>query len=122
MLGKWIEDARSWAGSAGEQAYYERNARRLITTWGGNWSDYAGRQWNGLIADYYLPRWQSLIDATRVELQGGKPVDRPALETSWRAHNQAFAATIGGRYPAKPQGDWFALSRGLFAKYAAPNP
>jgi len=74
MLGKWTADARSWAADKGEQAYYEKDSRRLITVWGGHLLDYAGRQWNGLLRDYYLPRWQMLIDATLAELNGGKPV------------------------------------------------
>ena len=84
MLGKWIDDAKSWAANKDEQAYYEKDARSIITIWGGGLTDYAGRQWNGLMRDYYLPRWQMFIDATLAELKGGTPVDRPALEKQWR--------------------------------------
>jgi len=35
------------------------NAKRLITTWGGDpVNDYSGRVWSGLIRDYYVSRWQ----------------------------------------------------------------
>src|SRR5690242_6099254 len=104
LLGKWIQDAKSWAASPDEQAYYERDARSIITIWGGTITDYAGRQWNGLMRDYYLPRWQLLIDATLSELKGGKPVNRMALEKQWREHDLQFAATTGGHYSAKATG------------------
>ena len=38
--------------------YYEADAKRLITTWGGWQEDYAARFWSGLIKDYYIPRIQ----------------------------------------------------------------
>jgi alpha-N-acetylglucosaminidase len=117
MLGKWIDDAKSWAARADEQAYYEKDARSLITIWGGHLTDYAGRQWNGLMGDYYLPRWQLLIDATLAELKGGKPVDRKALEKQWREHDLKFATTVRGHYAAKPHGNFFEMSRKLFKKY-----
>ena len=121
LLGKWIADARSWGDGAAEQDYFERNARTIVTTWGGGLTDYAGRQWNGLLRDYYLPRWQMLIDATQSELEGGAPVDRQALAKQWRAHDQAFAATAGGApYPSLPSSDLFAESQALHAKYAPP--
>ncbi len=119
MLGKWIDDAKSWADGRDEQAYYEKDARSLITIWGGDLTDYAGRQWNGLTRDYYLPRWQMLIDATLAALKDGKPVDREALEKQWREHDLKFAASAGGRYAAKPRGDYFKMSRALFKKYAS---
>ncbi|HEX7569558.1 MAG TPA: alpha-N-acetylglucosaminidase C-terminal domain-containing protein, partial [Verrucomicrobiae bacterium] len=76
-----------------------------------------GRQWSGLMSDYYLPRWQLLIDATLAELNGGKPMDRSVLEKQWRAHDASFATTAGGHYAAKPAGDFFTMSRELFNKY-----
>ena len=118
MLGPWIDDARSWAANPGERAYYETDARSIITIWGGSLTDYAGRQWNGLMRDYYLPRWQGLIDATLAELKGGKPVDRQALEQQWREHDLKFATTTRGHYAVTPHGDFFTMSRALYKKYA----
>jgi len=118
LLGKWIADAKSWAANPDEQAYYEKDARSLITLWGGRLNDYAGRQWNGMLRDYYLPRWQMLIDATLTELKGGPPADRQALEKQWREHDLQFARTAGGDYATEPQGNLFALSLGLYNKYA----
>jgi alpha-N-acetylglucosaminidase len=65
-LESWTEAARSWARSDDQAAYYDENARRLITTWG--WpelSDYASRAWSGLTRDYYAARWSAWLDARR---------------------------------------------------------
>lgn len=120
MLGKWIDDARSWGADDREKAYFEKNARTIITIWGGDGEllDYANRQWNGLLRDYYLPRWQLLIEATVSELENGKAVDRSALERKWREHERNFAENAATRYPSEPSGDCFALSRALFRKYS----
>ncbi len=59
-LEDWLTFARKWGDSEKDQNYYESNARRLLTTWGGDpVNDYAGRVWSGLIRDYYVPRWQT---------------------------------------------------------------
>jgi len=125
MLGKWIGDAKSWATHRDEEAFYETDARSIITIWGGGLTDYAGRQWNGLMRDYYLPRWQMFIAATLGELEGGKPVDRAVLEKEWREHDLKFARSATGAYARAPQGDYFELSHELYKKYAllaASNP
>ncbi|MDY8138543.1 alpha-N-acetylglucosaminidase [Aquimarina sp. 2201CG5-10] len=57
-LQKWVDFARKWGDTQEEKKYYESNAKRLITTWGGDpVNDYSGRVWTGLIRDYYVPRW-----------------------------------------------------------------
>jgi alpha-N-acetylglucosaminidase len=124
MLGKWIKDARAWASNDTEKAWFEKNARTIITVWGGNGEllDYANRQWNGLMRDYYLPRWQLLIEATAAELKGGKAVDRVALEKNWRQHEKQFADAAADKYSNRPAGDCFALSRTLFQKYRSRDP
>ncbi|MEP2510847.1 MAG: alpha-N-acetylglucosaminidase [Reichenbachiella sp.] len=57
-LQRWVDFARNWGATSEEKDYYESNAKRLITTWGGDpVNDYSGRVWSGLIRDYYVPRW-----------------------------------------------------------------
>ena len=73
-LGKWTEEAReaaeevTGATTATPDWYELNNARTLITTWGdyaqsngggqASLRDYSYRSWQGLLKDYYLPRWQ----------------------------------------------------------------
>ncbi len=118
-LGKWISDAKSWAARDTEKAYYEKNARTIITIWGGNGEllDYANRQWSGLMGDYYLPRWQIFLDAILTELKGVKAVDRKALEKRWRDHEMRFVKSVTDSYAHKPDGDCYSMSLALYKKY-----
>lgn len=79
-LESWTNAARSWARRDDEAAYYDENARRLITTWG--WpelSDYASRVWSGLIRDYYAARWQAYFETRRA----GVPFSLDLWQQTW---------------------------------------
>ena len=143
LLGSWVADARSWAGSGdgggSEQlgALLEYNARNLVTLWGagrshgiddgpGNICDYASKQWAGLVRSYYLPRWQLFVQALDAALAAG---DDPS---SW--DQQAFAQKQllpfelgwqqqtgwgnGTAFATQAAGDAFSISKELYAKYA----
>lgn len=56
-MDKWIEQARDLGIAPEVKDYYEMNARRLVTTWGGDLNDYSCRNWAGLIGSYYFNRW-----------------------------------------------------------------
>jgi alpha-N-acetylglucosaminidase len=109
LLGPWIADARSWGKDKAESDYYEHNARLIITRWTltGGLRDYARREWNGLLRDYYLPRWEAFAAKNAPEaLDGRKPGD-----------NTEFHKRLGGDYALKPVGDSVEVSRRLYAKY-----
>ena len=80
-LTTWVDSARSMGSYASEADLYERNARSLITWWGGPFLfDYAAREWSGLIADFHAERWR-LWFAWR---DGGGPYpDFDAWEREW---------------------------------------
>lgn len=86
-----------------------------ITTWGnrvcaddGGLRDYANKEWQGLLKDFYYPRWerwmQALSDqmredsAPRPDALGGGP---NANKTS----NELFALAL----PSAPVIDWYAM-------------
>ena len=56
MLGPWLEASKSLASNEEESKLYEFNARNQITLWGpdGQILDYGGKQWSGLMKDYYI--------------------------------------------------------------------
>ena len=56
-MDKWIEQARDLGVSLEVKDYYEMNARRLVTTWGGDLNDYSCRNWAGLLGGFYFNRW-----------------------------------------------------------------
>ena len=78
-LARWINDAHRLAQSEWEKAYFDQNARTLVTVWGninGDCSalyDYAWREWNGLIAEYYAVRWQRFYNEAICALQENRP-------------------------------------------------
>ncbi len=58
-LERWIDYARRWGKSDKEKNYYEMDAKRQVTVWGGPvLSEYAAKVWSGLIRDYYAQRWK----------------------------------------------------------------
>lgn len=73
-LGNWTETARraaaevAGATTATPDWMELDNARTLITTWGdkgaSDWGlrDYSYRQWQGMLSDYYYPRWKYWFD------------------------------------------------------------
>ena len=119
LLGRCLEDAKRWGTTDAERARFEWNARRVLTLWGEGPAidDYARKEWSGLIAGYYRPRWQRLFSELAVCLQEGKPFDQNAFQSSLRPW---MAQWSDGRetYPAVPQGDSVAVARRLWEKYA----
>lgn len=78
-LQRWVDYARAYGDTPAEKNYYESNAKRLITTWGGGVNEYAARTWGGLIRDYYIPRWKQYYDAKKSHA----PFDMKAWEERW---------------------------------------
>lgn len=116
-LGRWTESARSCGGSQAEKERWEENARRLITTWGhreaadgGGLRDYGHREWQGLISDFYIPRWKAWFDARLSSWGTGKmpEIDFFGMEDRW--------VREAGRYSAVPQGDPVATARRVLSE------
>lgn len=89
-LGHFTEAARASAATQEIADETERDARRLVTTWGnrtasdtGGLHDYSNREWQGLLADFYYPRWQLWFDQ-RMSLWPELPeIDFYAMEEEW---------------------------------------
>ena len=125
LLGTWLEQARHWGATPAEADYYEENAREILTSWhvpGGKLTDYASRQWSGLMRDYYLPRWEKWIALTTESLERGTPFSEQGYIT-WV--NDACAKWIhahDSHYDTTPQGDPVTTARQLFTKYRLQFP
>lgn len=117
-LGRWTEMARRAAmevdGATSETAdWLERtNARQLITTWGGREQsergglhDYSYRQWQGMLRDFYYPRWKWwFAHEMTVPPEGWFP-----KEWAW-AHDSS-------RYSEQPAGDTYTIVGQLLHNY-----
>ena len=98
-LDKWISDARGWGRSTEEKDYYERNARNILSTWGGRGSgltDYAARSISGLVGSYYRVRWKMFFDEIDRCASSGTVFDEKAFlekmkdfEWEWQAPSRA---------------------------------
>ena len=103
MLGPWIEAARDWGTAKKEKDYYERQARTLLTVWGGPvLNDYANRMWGGLVKDYYAKRWNLFFKAVIKAVKEGREFDEKAFgeELSKFEHKWPESHT---KYPVAPQ-------------------
>ena len=75
-VGHWTQDAVNAGTNAAEKKLYEWNARVQITTWGnrycadtGGLRDYAHKEWQGLLKDFYYPRWKAYFDALAAQMK-----------------------------------------------------
>lgn len=114
-VGRWIEQARNLGTTPEEKDLYEWNARVQITTWGnrvcandGGLRDYAHKEWNGLLKDFYYKRWAAYWQ-TLQDVLDGKPMvelDYYAMEEPWTlAHNP---------YVSQPEGDCVSVAKEVF--------
>lgn len=107
MLGNWLGSAAAAAPTPESRQLFLRNARRQITTWGdracadgGKLHDYAHKEWNGLLRDFYLPRW----DAFFADPEG--QIDWYRLEEPWVLRDN--------NYPCEPLEDCIPVAKEVF--------
>ena len=104
-VGRWLESARNLGSTEEEKDWYEWNARVQITIWGnrvaaddGGLHDYAHREWNGLLRDFYYLRWKTWLDEQLKSFEGGQPkaIDFYALEEPWTLKHNSYASEAEG--------------------------
>lgn len=119
LFGRWTAAARQFGHTPAEQAYYEKNARTLLTTWGErgqSLNDYANRSWAGLTAGYYKPRWETFVDDVCRAVAEGRKFDAADFNRRVMDMEQAFSD-----YPsaaaATTRADGLDVVRTLVGKY-----
>lgn len=111
MLGPWLARAKAYATSPAEWSAINYDARSLITIWGRpDVADYARREWQGLVGDYYYARWQRYFDSLKTALRTGNKVEK----IDWYAFGEAWAHEDKA-YPTEPTGDIHALATQVLA-------
>ncbi|ARS41576.1 alpha-N-acetylglucosaminidase [Sphingobacteriaceae bacterium GW460-11-11-14-LB5] len=120
LLGKWIADARKLGKNAREKDYYEKDAKMLITVWGGkqrSLNDYGNRSWAGLTGDFYKKRWEMFLNDVLLSVKEGTKFDEKAFkqktykfEDQWVNEHKAFNSS--------PVGNSFQKSQLLMLKYS----
>ena len=104
-VGRWINQARSLGTTNEEKDLYEWNARVQITTWGnrtcadeGGLRDYAHKEWNGILKDFYYKRWAAYWNVLQ-DVLDGKPMvnlDYYAMEEPWTLMHNTYASQAEG--------------------------
>jgi alpha-N-acetylglucosaminidase len=122
LLGNWIKQAREFGSTEAEKNYYEKDARVLITTWGGEGNgitDYAAKDWSGLISTYYKERWKLFFNFLQNTIKDGTEPDmkvfdkqRAAFDWQWTSKTQADQ-----KFDAKPSGNTFKICEDLYRKW-----
>ena len=117
MLETWLQQARDLGTKPNVKDYYEMNARRLITTWGGSLNDYACRNWNGLMWDYYAKRWEIYIREITVGIISGGDYDAPKMRSAIDKFQQQWVNSIVEPICGTTDLDVLTHSRQLREKY-----
>jgi len=122
LLGNWIGQARDFGSTEAEKNYYEKDARVLITTWGGEDNvntDYAAKDWSGLISTYYKARWKLFFGYLEKTIKQGTEPDmkvfnkqRVSFDWQWTSINQP-----GQNFITKPSGNPFKICEDLYKKW-----
>ena len=140
-LGKWTQEARDaakeaktyGATTANEDWYEFNNARTIITTWGdqsqnSGLKDYSYRSWQGLLADYYYPRWKYYFDNSCTDPTNGYFF----FEWNWahgmthqvgdtqKSTTRLAEGAKGYSYSRTPQGNTVEEAKKMLGKYIIP--
>lgn len=114
-LGRWTQQARNLGNTAKEKELYEWNARVQITTWGnrvcadkGGLRDYANKEWQGLLKDFYYNRWKIYFDALEKQMADDTKPNYEALGSGKNA-NKTSSELFAMALPHGPEIDWYAI-------------
>lgn len=135
-LGHWTQMARDIANEAQGTTTADcdwldlNNARTLISTWGdysgseyGGLRDYSYRAWQGMLSDFYYPRWQYWFAHNMQAPAGGWFFH----DWEW-AHNLVIDYTKAEKtvqsqprfYSPQPQGNTVELAQAIMPTYILP--
>ena len=114
-VGNWTGMARKIGKTSQEKDLYEWNARVQITTWGnrsaseqGNLHDYAHKEWNGILKDFYYMRWKLYFDSLAASLEGKavQVIDWYAVEEPW--------TKVSDTYSVEPEGNCIEVAKRVY--------
>ena len=76
-LNYWLKSAWDYGKTDAESKLYLKNAKTLITLWGGegHLNDYASRAWRGMYKEFYWPRWKMYLQAQKESAIKNTPFD-----------------------------------------------
>ncbi|EQC35676.1 hypothetical protein SDRG_06958 [Saprolegnia diclina VS20] len=119
MLGPWLASAKACAAPTTED-YFRYQAQNQVTRWGegDTLSDYAAKQWSGLIGTYYIPRWTLWLDGAIAAFATKMPMDEAAVHAAIAAFEVQWQ-TAPIDVPTLPSHDPTLMAAELYAEYCA---
>ncbi len=97
-VGRWLTQSKNMLPDAQDKKLCEWNARVQITFWGpidnpnSVLHDYANKEWQGLLKDLYLERWNKFFEYAEAKLDG-KEAEYPKffdIEKEWCAQQNNY--------------------------------
>ena len=114
-LGHWTQAARRCGNTQQEKDLYEWNARVQITTWGnrycadtGKLRDYAHKEWQGILADFYRNRWVAYFKLLQDDMEAAM-LPNPELVGEGHNSNKTSVELMQMARPADPTLDYYAI-------------
>ena len=114
-LGHWTQAAINCGETPAEKSLYEWNARVQITTWGnrycadtGGLRDYAHKEWQGLLRDFYYVRWKTYFDALLAQMET-QTRPQPELLGAGPNANKTASELFALALPQEVKIDWYAI-------------
>lgn len=105
LFGSWQHAAVGQARGHAEADALRYDVRSIVTLWASDTTlqDYARREWNGLVGDYYAGRWRRYFHTLTTALKTGS--EPATIDWGKVAQTWAHADT---RYPSRPHGSAYA--------------
>ena len=127
-VGTRLAQARRCGTTAAESDLYEWNARVQVTTWGnrycadtGGLRDYAHKEWQGMLSDFYGLRWRTYFLTLSREMDRLSRPDPSMLGTgdnSRKTADELFQMAL----PQEVKIDWYAIEEPWTLSHDAYSP
>eukprot|EP00879_Flechtneria_rotunda_P012049 GHRR01012584.1.p1 GENE.GHRR01012584.1~~GHRR01012584.1.p1 ORF type:complete len:506 (+),score=227.61 GHRR01012584.1:2258-3775(+) len=109
--------------------FYEWNLRTQLTIWGtssaagdSEVSDYANKEWSGLVGTFYLPRWRAWLQRLETDLLLGRPYDAAAWRLEVLQMTYQWINTGSTVSTSSDDGDWGMDAREEFEQLLERYP
>ncbi len=114
LLGRFLDEARAAGSNPEERDRLERSQRLILSTWGplvpattGALSNYAGRDWQGLLGTLYMPRWREFFARNHPDRENAAAI----ADADWWHRDQHWVeSTDRAGIRSEPSGDIVALA------------
>uniref|UniRef100_A0A1B6CZE1 Alpha-N-acetylglucosaminidase n=3 Tax=Clastoptera arizonana TaxID=38151 RepID=A0A1B6CZE1_9HEMI len=119
LLSQWLNSAKNAASSDTEKELFEMIARNQITLWGpnGEIKDYANKQWSGLVATYYYPRWDMFFSMLKNSLLTKQPYNQSAARQAFFKYVEQPFTTNRDSFPPYPLGNTIKISQEIYHRW-----